>query len=89
MVDLGSFSDPADYLVLMEAVKIAKTMRQNGYRVTDYDIPVSESDGNLDVFIRKNAQTSYHHTSTCQIVPGDGIRPSVIDGIWHWRPTYH
>ena len=82
-VDLGYFSDPADYLVLRKAVllskRIAETMRKSGYRVTDYDIPASESDEDLDVFIRKNARTSYHYASTCRMAPEDDVRPGVVD----------
>jgi choline dehydrogenase-like flavoprotein len=82
-VDPGYLSDPADYLVLRKAVllskRIGETMRKEGYQLTDYSVPTSESKEDLDVFIRKNARTSYHYSSTCRMAPENDVCPGVVD----------
>lgn len=81
--DLGYLSNPADYEAFRKAVKlskrIAEKMREDGYRITDYDVPNSESDEDLDAFIRKNARTAFHYAATCRMAPEHDVRPGVVD----------
>jgi len=82
-VDLGYLSDQTDYVVLRKAVllskRISETMRKNGYKLADFNVPASESVEDVDAFIRKNARTSYHYASTCRMAPEDDVRPGVVD----------
>lgn len=82
-VELGYLTDPADYEVLRKAIKLAlrlgEEMRQLGYPLKSLSVPASESDADLDTFVRKCLRTSYHYTSTCRMGPAGGSRPAVVD----------
>ena len=42
-----------------------------GYRMVDYIVPDSDADADIDAFIRRVCQTSYHYSSTCRMAPED------------------
>ncbi|KAJ6595832.1 alcohol oxidase [Mycena vulgaris] len=71
--DLAFFSDPADYAVMRKGIKLAKRigekMRELGTELKDLYMPESESDADLDAFIRKTVRTTYHYGCTCRMAP--------------------
>ena len=71
--DLGTLTDPADYVVMRKAVRLGlalgRQVREAGYPLRDLHVPQSESDADLDAFIRHGARTTYHYTSTCRMAP--------------------
>lgn len=81
--DLGSLTAEEDYLVMRKAIRLAlrigRQMREQGYPLRDLDVPQSESDTDLDDFIRHGARTTYHYSSTCRMAPEDGAVPGVVD----------
>lgn len=83
VVDIGYLNDPADIVIARKTVllsqRIAEKMREIGYKLTDYSVPASKSDEDLDAFIRKNGQTVYHYSSSCRMAPEDDVRPGVVD----------
>ena len=83
-VDLGFFARPEDYTRLRIAIRfarcIAETMRGQGYSIKDLRVPVSDSDADIDAYIREKVQTSYHYTSTCRMASeNDSDHPGVVD----------
>ncbi|KAG6870346.1 hypothetical protein C0995_013634, partial [Termitomyces sp. Mi166 len=81
--DLAFLSDPADYAVMRKGIKLAKRigerMRERGANLKDLYMPESESDENLDAFVRKTARTTYHYGCTCRMAPENDPRPGVVD----------
>ncbi|KAG6906672.1 hypothetical protein DXG01_012675 [Tephrocybe rancida] len=81
--DLAYLTDPADYAVMRKGIKLAKRigekMREHGAKLTDLHMPDSESDTDLDAFLRKNARTNYHYGCTCRMAPETDILPGVVD----------
>ncbi|VDB84007.1 unnamed protein product [Peniophora sp. CBMAI 1063] len=83
-VDFGYLTDPSDYEVLRKAIKLClrlgEELRRLGYAMKDLAVPVSETDADLDVFVREHLRTSYHYTSTCRMGPaGDQAGLPVVD----------
>ncbi|KZV65879.1 GMC oxidoreductase [Peniophora sp. CONT] len=82
-VELGYLTNPADYEVLRKAIKLAlrlgEEMRRLGYPLKKLSVPASESDTDLDAFVRECLRTSYHYTSTCRMGPANGSRAAVVD----------
>ncbi|KAG5337474.1 hypothetical protein C0989_009587 [Termitomyces sp. Mn162] len=81
--DLAFLSDPADYVVMRKGIKLAKRigekMRERGANLKDLYMPESESDEDLDAFVRKTARTTYHYGCTCRMAPENDPRPGVVD----------
>ncbi|EIN09812.1 GMC oxidoreductase [Punctularia strigosozonata HHB-11173 SS5] len=71
--DLRTFSDGEDLVVMRKAVRLAlmigRKMREQGYPMSDLHVPKSESDADLNDFIEKDAQSTYHYSSTCRMAP--------------------
>ncbi|KAI0631282.1 GMC oxidoreductase [Trametes polyzona] len=84
-VDLGFFSDPADFAPLRKgirlAMRLADDIRQQGYPLKNLIVPdAGADDASLDSFARKNVRTCYHYTSTCRMgAEDDSERPGVVD----------
>ena len=90
-VDLGFFSNPADYVPLRAAVRfalrVARDVRAGGYPLRDLAVPRGAEEGaegtdgpsdeDLDEFIRAKVRTCLHYTSTCRMGPRAG--DSVVD----------
>ncbi|KAG6822119.1 hypothetical protein H0H93_006344, partial [Arthromyces matolae] len=51
------------------AKRIGDKMRELGAKMTDLYMPESESDTDLDTFVRKSTRTNYHYASTCRMAP--------------------
>jgi choline dehydrogenase len=81
--DLAFLSNPADLAVMRKGIKFAKRigekMRERGMNLKDLYMPKSESDADLDAFVRKTARTTYHYGCTCRMAPENDPRPGVVD----------
>ncbi|KZT08238.1 GMC oxidoreductase [Laetiporus sulphureus 93-53] len=75
IVDPQFLSNPADIVPLRASVKLSlrlcDQMRKHGYMMDDWLVPESESDEDLDRFIRTHNRTTYHYSSTCRMAPED------------------
>ncbi|KAL1937370.1 hypothetical protein VTO73DRAFT_13776 [Trametes versicolor] len=83
-IELGFFTDPADYVPLRKgvrlALRVAAELRSTGYPLQDLIVPADDSDSVVDAFIRKNLRDCYHYTSTCRMgTEARGPRQSVVD----------
>ncbi|KAH9848220.1 alcohol oxidase [Lenzites betulinus] len=71
VVDPAYFSDAADFVPLRGAVRLSLRlrdgMRKRGYKMTDATVPRSETDEDVDEWIRRCNRTTYHYTSTCRM----------------------
>lgn len=90
--DLGFLQSANDYLVLRKAIKLSlafsRIIKKQGYPLQNLRIPPSESDEDLDDYIRKNAKTTYHYSSSCRMAPeselgvvDDKLRVHGIEGL--------
>lgn len=72
-IDLGFLSDPEDHPVLRKcvrlAVRIGKQIEAQGYSLKPLLVPTSDSDADVDTFVKRTMRTVYHYTSTCRMVP--------------------
>ncbi|KAJ6620157.1 GMC oxidoreductase-domain-containing protein [Mycena sp. CBHHK59/15] len=71
LVDLGFFTDPADYIPLRKGIKLclrlAEDVRRQGYPMKAFQVPSSEKESDVDQFIRATIRTSYHYASSCKM----------------------
>ncbi|CAL1702648.1 unnamed protein product [Somion occarium] len=71
--DLAFLTKPNDYVVMRKAVKLGlalgRRLREQGYPLRDLQVPDSESDEDLDKFIRAGSRTTFHYSSTCRMAP--------------------
>lgn len=83
-IELGFFSAPEDIVALRKGVRLAMRLAadvmKQGYPLKNLLVPDGTTDDDIDRFIRANAGTSYHYTSTCRMGQDThGERPSVVD----------
>ncbi|KAJ6501575.1 GMC oxidoreductase-domain-containing protein [Mycena vitilis] len=80
--DLAFLTEAEDYAVLRKGIRLAKRigekMRELGANLKDLYMPESETEAELDAFIRKTVRTAYHYGCTCRMVP-EG-EAGVVDG---------
>ena len=71
--DIAYLTDARDYTPFRKVVRLgiamAKKMRDDGYPMSDYAVPASDKDEDLDRFIREGVQTVFHYSSTCRMAP--------------------
>ncbi|TFK35047.1 alcohol oxidase [Crucibulum laeve] len=83
IIELGYLTDPEDNLVLRKAVRfslrLAEQVVSQGYPLKPFTVPASNSDADIDEFIRQYIRTTYHYTSTCRMAPEKDPRPGVVD----------
>ena len=82
--DIAALSDPRDFTPLRAAVRlsnaIAKQMQTDGYPLRQLKGPSNtNSDEELDAYIRKTLLTTFHYTSTCRMAPESDDIPGVVD----------
>ncbi|KAJ3860346.1 alcohol oxidase [Lentinula novae-zelandiae] len=81
--DLGFLTDNRDLVAMRRGIKLAKRigekMRELGCNLTDLYMPESESDADLDTFVKKTARTTYHYACTCRMAPENDPRPGVVN----------
>ncbi|KAJ7151507.1 GMC oxidoreductase-domain-containing protein [Mycena filopes] len=80
--DLAFLSDAADYAVLRKGIKLARRIGEKmrgevGDTMKELYMPESETDADLDVFIRKSVRTTYHYGCTCRMAPE--LEAGVVD----------
>ena len=83
-IELGFFSAPEDIVPLRKGVRLAMRLADDvvkqGYPLKNLLVPEGPTDVDIDKFIRANAGTSYHYTSTCRMgAEAHGPRRSVVD----------
>ncbi|PSR76311.1 hypothetical protein PHLCEN_2v8543 [Hermanssonia centrifuga] len=85
-IDLRYLSDPKDITPLRASLKFSlrlrDKMREQGYKLVDWQVPASESDEDLDRFIQHSNRnrTTYHYSSTCRMAPEhDPMGGGVVD----------
>lgn len=80
---LGFLSNSDDVAVLRNgvrlALRLAEQVRIQGYPFRDFQLPVSESDEEIEAFIRANMRTTYHYTSSCRMAPLSESIPGVVN----------
>lgn len=83
LCDLGTLQHPDDIKTMRTGIKfalrLARVMRspksdslddsKDGYPLEALHVPKSESDEDLDAFIREGARTTYHYCCTCRMGP--------------------
>ncbi|KAI0819755.1 alcohol oxidase [Trametes gibbosa] len=71
VIDPDYLSNPADILPLRASARLTlrlrDQMRKQGYAMKDATVPKSESDQDVDEWIRSCNRTTYHYTSTCRM----------------------
>jgi choline dehydrogenase len=74
---------PDDWSVLRAALRtsiaVAECMREGVYDLKGCNVPDSADDTVLDAFIKANADTMYHYSSTCRMASMDDKNPGVVD----------
>ncbi|KZT04394.1 GMC oxidoreductase [Laetiporus sulphureus 93-53] len=76
VVDLNYLATDYDWTIMRQGIRFTMRLKEQisarGYPIRDYLVPPSESDSDVNEFIRRYAQTSYHYSSTCRMAPEDG-----------------
>lgn len=69
--DLNFLEDKHDYEVFRKALRLGLALgrqcREQGYPLRDMVLPDSESDEDLDRYIRQRIRTTFHYSSTCRM----------------------
>ncbi|KAK7046591.1 alcohol oxidase [Favolaschia claudopus] len=72
-VDLNFLSNAEDFGPLRTGIlisrRVANRAAANGYPIKEWKLPASESDDDVDQFIRRELRTCLHYTSTCRMAP--------------------
>ncbi len=85
LCDIGMMSDPADFGAMYKAVRLAlrmaEEMKKQGYPFEgELLLPKSDSDGDIEAFMRQHARTTYHYSSSCRMARFDDAEsPGVVD----------
>ncbi|KAJ7876577.1 alcohol oxidase [Mycena leptocephala] len=70
-VDLGFLTNPEDYVPFRKGIKLALRLAEKvgatGYPIKNFQVPSSETESDLDDFIRAHIRTGYHYTSSCRM----------------------
>jgi choline dehydrogenase len=71
--DLEFLREKEDYEVFRKALRLGLALgrkcREHGYTFQDMILPDSESEEDLDNYIRRRVRSSFHYTSTCKMAP--------------------
>jgi len=85
LVDLGFLTDPEDIITLRKglrlSLKLANQIVLEGYplKPISSQLPSSESDEDLDKYIRDTIRSCLHYTSTCRMASEQDPNPGVVD----------
>ncbi|KAK7453542.1 hypothetical protein VKT23_011822 [Stygiomarasmius scandens] len=83
--EMNYLDSPEDWKALRAAlrvaVRLAEEMRASGYPIEDIPnrVPESLDDDTLNKYIRENADTMFHYSSTCRMAPEDAESPGVVN----------
>jgi choline dehydrogenase len=78
LVDLGLLADPHDVATLRKAVRFALAFHAHleagakgagAVPMTALSVPPGDEDAEIDAWVRQNAGTTYHYSSTCRMAP--------------------
>ncbi|EED84444.1 hypothetical GMC oxidoreductase [Postia placenta Mad-698-R] len=73
LVDPNYYATEHDRAVLRQGIRFTLRLHQQlvaqGYPAHPYLVPASESDEDIDAFVRAYSQTTYHYSSTCRMAP--------------------
>ena len=93
VVDLNYLSSESDIVLLRTAIRFTRQLKEEivarGYRLVDYIVPSSDADADIDAFIRRACQTTYHYSSTCRMAPEDGGPTRGTGGVLDDRLRVH
>ncbi|KAF8065327.1 alcohol oxidase [Lyophyllum atratum] len=83
-VELGFFTHPEDIVKIRKgvrlAMRIAEQMRTESYPLEPSPmLPASDSDADIDAFVRETCRTTYHYSSSCRMGAIDDVKPGVVD----------
>ena len=71
--DLQYLTNADDYVVFRKMLRlgleIGRKCRENGYPLRDFRVPQSESDEDMDEYVRRNIRTTFHYSCTCRMAP--------------------
>jgi len=86
VVELGFLTHPDDIITFRKAVrltfKLADQMTKEGYLLKPIasQLPASESDDDIDDYIKKTIRSCLHYMSSCRMAPEDDpLQPGVVD----------
>jgi choline dehydrogenase len=69
--DLGTLSNSADMIPMRAAVRLAialaNQMQRQGYSLRPVEVPTSDSDEDIDAFVRRTVTSTFHYASSCRI----------------------
>lgn len=72
---LNFLSHQDDYAIFRKGTRLllalARKCREQGYPLRELRVPQSESDDDLDTYIRKAIRTTFHYSCTCRMAPKD------------------
>jgi choline dehydrogenase len=73
IVDPNYLSDPEDWEVyrrgLVFAREIAREMQKGGYAIEEAKVPTSDSNEDVDAYVKRNAYSGQHLVSSCRMKP--------------------
>ncbi|KAF8055869.1 alcohol oxidase [Lyophyllum atratum] len=83
-VELGFLTDPEDIVKIRKgvrlAMRIAEEMKTEKYPLEPSPmLPASNSDADIDVFVRETCRTTYHYSCSCRMGAIDDVKPGVVD----------
>jgi choline dehydrogenase len=71
--DLGFFNNKADFTLARAVVRLGLALgaqvKEQGYPIRPIEVPKSDSDEDIDEFIRSSVGTVYHYASSCRMLP--------------------
>ncbi|EJD43390.1 GMC oxidoreductase [Auricularia subglabra TFB-10046 SS5] len=71
--DLATFSDAAEHdmkvmrAAIRVALRLAREMEAQGHVMPPLNVPESESDEDINAFIERDVQSTYHYSSSCRM----------------------
>lgn len=91
LVDPAYLSSTHDRAVLRQGLRFGLRLGEQtaaqGYPIAPHLIPPSEGDEDMDRFVRDEAQTTYHYSSTCRMAPE--VEGSTMGGVVDDRLRVH
>ncbi|KAH7886419.1 GMC oxidoreductase [Phlebopus sp. FC_14] len=73
VVDPNYFATEHDWQVMRSAIlfslRIKRELAEQGYAITDANVPAGPTDADIDAFITSEGQSTYHYSSSCRMAP--------------------
>ncbi|OSX60725.1 hypothetical protein POSPLADRAFT_1048097 [Postia placenta MAD-698-R-SB12] len=91
LVDPNYYATEHDRAVLRQGIRFTLRLHEQlvaqDYPAHPYLVPTSESDEDIDAFVRAYSQTTYHYSSTCRMAPE--VPGSTMGGVVDDRLRVH